>query len=201
MSKYIKKEKETEKVHIHTTISKQTKELIEKYAEYKDENGQKLFGNQSRVIEKASELLDNYYNPKENDVNTIWCRAREELNMVLVGKTTFLSYIKGKSKQAYTQKIAIEVIEWYLGKRIDEVDLEEFLQGLRGMWHVANYFHKIDLEKNEEGAFQMRFHHDLTKKYSRFWAEYFETVLNNNWECSVDSFIRNESFYLIIKQV
>ena len=46
----------------------------------------------------------------------------------------------------------------------------------------------------------MRFNHDLTNDYSRFWAAYFEKLLIDNWGCYVESFIRNESFYLIIKE-
>ncbi|MFX1442846.1 MAG: hypothetical protein ACFFHV_05480 [Promethearchaeota archaeon] len=191
----------SEKVHIHTTLSEHTKDLIDKYKDLTDKDGKDVFQKKkSVVIERAIELLDNYYNPKKNDKRTIWCRAREELNMVLVGKTTFLSYITGKIKKAYTNNIAIEVIEWYLGKRIEEVNLEEFLNGLKGMWEIANYFYKIELEKNKKGTFQMRFNHDLTRNYSHFWAGYFETLLTEYWNCSVESFIRNESFYLIIRE-
>lgn len=37
------------------------------------------------------------------------------------------------------KNIAIEAVEWYLGKRKEEMGLEEFLDGLKGMWQVANY--------------------------------------------------------------
>ena len=69
--------------------------------------------------------------------------------------------------------------------------LERFINGLIGMWQVANYFYKIESEKNKEGAFQIRFNHDLTRQYSEYWANYFKTLLENNWNCNVESFIRN----------
>ena len=117
-----------------------------------------------------------------------------------MGKTTFLAYITGNVENAFKKNIAIEVIEWYEGKRIEEMDFDGFLEGLIGMWHVANYFYKIDLDQNSEGAYQIRFNHDLNNKYSTYWANYFQTLLTDNWDCSVDKFIRNESFYLIIKR-
>ncbi len=194
------KKNSNEKFHIHTTIPKQIKDLIDKYSDMEDKDGNKVFGKKSKVIERALELLDNYYNPKENGIDVIWCRAREELNMVLVGKTTFLSYISGNTKKAYTDNIAVEAVEWYNGKRIEEMDLEEFLNGLKGMWLTANYFRKIDIIKYDEGAIQMAFNHDLTREYGKFWAEYFKALLEKNLSCSVQKSIRNESFYLIIRQ-
>ncbi len=185
---------------IHTTISNKVNEILKKYVEFKDENDEIIFGSKSRVIEKALELLEQHYYPLLADSQKIWCRARDELNMVIVGKTTFLSYIKGEVEDAYLNNIAIEVIEWYLGKRKEEMDLEEFLNGLKSMWIIANYFFKIELEKNEENAFQMIFHHHLTKEYSSYWANYFKIILKANWNCTIENFIRNESFQMVIKE-
>ncbi|MHA2184531.1 MAG: hypothetical protein ACXAAI_05965 [Promethearchaeota archaeon] len=163
--------------------------------QYKDE-----FGSKSAVVDTALKALKQVKEPRLADRRKIWCRARDELNMLLVGKTTFLSYIKGNVEEAFTKNIAVESIEWYLGKRIESMDLQEFLEGLKGMWQVANYFFNIELEKNKKGTFQMRFNHDLTKDYSIFWAQYFEKLLVDNWGCFVEAFIRNESFYLIIRE-
>lgn len=151
-------------------------------------------------MDKALKSFKKFKEPHLQDQRSIWCRAKDELKMLLVGKTTFLNYIKGEVDEAYTKNIAVEVIEWYLGKRIGEMTLHRFLEGLKGMWEVANYFYNIDLEKNKKGTYQMRFNHDLTNDYSRFWAAYFEKLLIDNWGCYVESFIRNESFYLIIKE-
>ncbi|MFX1258775.1 MAG: hypothetical protein ACFFAN_13020 [Promethearchaeota archaeon] len=182
----------SQKNSVHATISEESEEILELY---KDE-----YGSKSAVVDAAIKTLKRFKEPRLGDVNEIWLRARDELNMVLVGKTTFLSYIKGKKEDVYFKNIGVEVIEWYNGKRIDEMNLEEFLNGIKGMWKVANYFHKIEIDKNEKGVFQMKFNHDLTNNFSSHWAKYFETLLKKHWNCSVESFVRNESFYLIIKE-
>jgi len=184
--------KKNQKRSVHATISDDSYDILEKYMEE--------FGSKSAVVDNALKALKKFKEPLMQDQRSIWCRAKDELKMLLVGKTTFLNYIKGEADEAYTKNIAVEVIEWYLGKRIGEMTLVEFLEGLKGMWQVANYFYHIDLEKNKKGTFQMRFNHDLTHEYSQFWAGYFEKLLIDNWGCFVESFIRNESFYLIIKE-
>lgn len=185
-------EKKIQKKSVHATISDESFKILEHYVNE--------FGSKSAVVDFALKLMKKTKEPHLEDQRRIWCRARDELNMLLVGKTTFLSYIKGDIDKAYKENIAIEAIEWYLGKRKEEMTLKQFLEGLKGMWQVANYFYNIELELNEKGTFQMRFNHDLTSDYSTFWARYFEKLLLDNWECFVESFIRNESFYLIIRE-
>ena len=200
LSKNVITEKENEKLHIHTTISKEIKTIIDDYATKLDENGDKIFGNKAKVIEKAIELLDAYYNPNKKDAITIWNRARGK-NMVLVAKTTFLAYISGKIENAYTDNLAVESVEWYLGKKIEAMTFEEFLYGLKGMWHAANYFYQIDLETLDKGTFHLDFYHDQNKKYSTFWVNYFETIIRSEWSCLIDSKARSRSFKMIIREV
>lgn len=185
-------ERKVQKNSVHATISHESYEILQRYKEE--------FGSKSAVVDAALKSLKKSKEPRLEDQRKIWCRARDELNMLLVGKTTFLSYIKGKVEEAYTKNIAVESIEWYLGKRIENMTLQKFLEGIKGMWQVANYFYNIELEKNKKGTFQMRFNHELTRDYSIFWAQYFEKLLIDNWGCFVEAFIRNESFYLIIRE-
>ncbi|MHA2087065.1 MAG: hypothetical protein ACW972_02235, partial [Promethearchaeota archaeon] len=146
------------KKSVHATVSNEAFSIVERLEEE--------YGSKSAVVDEALKILKKFKEPNLGSIEEIWCRAREELNMVLVGKTTFLSYIKGKYEEAIKKNIAIEVIEWFLGKRKEEMSLEEFLKGLTGMWKVANYFYKVELEKNDKGSFQIRFNHDLTRDYS-----------------------------------
>ncbi len=183
-------EKKKLKKSVHATISDESYNTI---CEYEQE-----FGSKSAVVDEALKAFKKLKKPHLASLREIWCRARDK-NMLLVGKTTFLSYISGKTENVYKKNLAIESVEWYLGKRIEEMDLEEFLKGIKFIYHMANYFYQIELEKNDKGAFQMRFNHDLNEIYSTFWAGYFETLLRENFSCQVESFIRNESFYLIIK--
>lgn len=185
-------DKKEQKKSVHATISNESYNIIEEY--------QTEYGSKSAVVDAAIKVLKKRKKPFLEEQRNIWCRARDELNMLLVGKTTFLSYIKGEVEGAYTNNIAIEVIEWYLGKRIEEMNLEEFLNGLKGMWEVGNYFYKIQLIKNKNNVYQMTFKHDLTKDYSIFWSNYFEILIKENWNCFTEAFIRTESFYLIISE-
>ncbi len=184
---------------IHTTISNESYELLEKYAALEDKNNQKIFGNKSKVIEQALELLDKHYNPEKNESQETWNRLKEELNMVLVGKTTFLSYISGDYEKAFKKNIAIELIEWYKGKNIDDLTLNELLKSIKNIWLVANYFYKIDIEIGSKGTYQMSFYHDFhEKRFSDFWGNYFSELLRTQKGCEVETFSRNESLVLRI---
>ncbi len=180
------------KKSVHATISNESVDIIQKY--------EKEYGSRSAVVDEALKILKIYREPHNSEIKDLWCRARDELNMVLVGKTTFLSYLKGNLQEVFKNNIALEVIEWYIGKRKEEMNLEEFLNGLIGMWQVANYFYKIELDKNKDGVFQIKFNHDLIRDYSEYWSDYFKNLLENNWNCFVEPFVRNESFYLIISE-
>ena len=78
-------EKKEKKLTIHTTISKNANRILSKYVNLKDKNNKFLFGSKAKVIEKSLELLDKHYFPLNADIKSIWSRARDVLNMVLVG--------------------------------------------------------------------------------------------------------------------
>jgi hypothetical protein len=194
-----KKNKKEKKLTIHTTISEKANEILKKYANIKDDSGLKIFGNKSKVIERALELLDQYYFPEKSDLQTIWNRARNELNMVLVGKKTYLSYISGDYKKAFTENIAIDILEWYKNENIVDMLLNELLDAIKNVWLSANYFYKIDIEIGSKGTYQMSFYHDFhSRRYSEFWGSYFSELLTNLKNCEVEIFDRNESLILRI---
>lgn len=193
------KTKKLKKLTIHTTISEKANELLEKYADLKDNSNNKIFGNKSKVIEKALELLDQYYFPEKSDLQTIWNRARNELNMVLVGKKTYLSYISGDYKKAFTENIAIDILEWYKNENVADMSLDELLDSIKNVWLSANYFYKIDIDVGSKGSYQMSFYHDFhSKRYSDFWGNYFSELLHNQKQCDIEIFARNESLILRI---
>ncbi|MHA1274732.1 MAG: hypothetical protein ACTSQS_15005 [Promethearchaeota archaeon] len=194
-----KESKSGRKPIIHTTISKRANKILEKYANLKGDDNKIIFGSKSKVIEEALELIDKYNNPEREDLQMIWNRAKDELNMVLVGKRTFLSYISGDYKRAFKENIAIDIIEWYKRKNIDEISLNELLESIKNIWLAANYFYKIDVEVGSKGTYQMSFYHDFhNEKYSNFWGNYFSELLSHLKECSVEIFGRNESLILRI---
>ncbi|MFX1396251.1 MAG: hypothetical protein ACFFAS_04315 [Promethearchaeota archaeon] len=190
-----------EKKTIHTTISKESSNILEKYASLKNDTGEKIFGNKSKVIEHALKLLDERFNPKKGDLKTIWKRAKEELNMVLVGKTTFLAYISGDHTKAFKENIAIDILEWYARMSIEDMDLNELVESIKNVWIAANYFYKIDVEIGNKGSLQISFYHDMHSiKYSEYWGNYFSTLLQYHKKCDVEIFPRNESLIMRITQ-
>ncbi len=185
---------------IHTTLSEESNEILDKFANLTDKNNQKIFGNKSKVLEKALELLDKSYNPESKDeLQAIWDRAKNELNMVLVGKTTYLAYLSGDYNKALEENIAIDIIEWYTRTRIEDMDLHNVLKAIKCVWLAANYFYQIEIEKGNKGSYQMSLYHDFhSKKYSEFWGNYFSRLLHNQKRCEVEIFPRNSSLILRI---
>lgn len=186
-----------EKREIHAFISEEKYKIINKYVNRLDENGEKIFGDQSKVIEKALEALDKQFTP-ENSLQEIWNRARKELNMVLVGKTTYLSYITGGAPLAQEKNIAIEIIEWYKKKKIEDLSTFEILDAIKDIWMAANYFHRIEITEEDNG-YQFALYHDFhDEQYSEFWGVYFMSLLKLQKKCSVEIFARNESLILTV---
>jgi len=192
-------ENNKERYSIHTTISKEAYALLDKYKGFKDKDNNLTFKKKSQIIETALELLDNYFNPEKDKLQSIWNRAREDLNMVLVGKRTFLSYISGNYQKALEENIAIDIIEWYKGKRIHEMTLAELLESIKCIWLAANYFYKIETEVGSKGTYQITFYHDLHKKeYSEYWGAYFSQLFFQQKKCETEIFARIESLILRI---
>jgi len=195
-----KKLVKTSKKTIHTTLSQESNEILDKYANLKDKNDEKIFGNKSKVLEKALEILDKSYNPQnKDDLQAIWDRARNELNMVLVGKKTYLAYLSGDYENALIENIAVDILEWYTRMSIEDMDLEEVLKAIKCVWLAANYFYKIEIETGSKGSYQMSFYHDFHSiKYSEFWGSYFARLLSEQKKCEVEIFPRNSSLILRI---
>ena len=196
------KRKKEKKLTIHTTISERSNEILDKLVEVKNDSDEKIYGNKSKVIEKALELLDQHHYPEKSDLQMIWNRARNELNMVLVGKRTYLSYISGDHKKAFTENIAIDIIEWYKSKSFIDMSLDEVLDSIKNIWLSANYFYKVDIQVGSKGNYQMSFYHDFhSKRYSEFWGKYFSELISNQKFGEVEIFARNESLILRISPI
>ncbi|MHA1799807.1 MAG: hypothetical protein ACTSVY_15265 [Candidatus Helarchaeota archaeon] len=192
--------KASKKSTIHTTISSKAVDIFKKYLSKKKGNNENLYSSRAEIIEHALELLDKYHNPENQDKINLWKLFREDLDMVAVGKTTFLAYISKDNKKVFRENIAIEILEWYKKKNLFEMSLEEILNALKDIWIAANYFNKIEIEKGDKGSYQMYFYHNLrSKKYGKFWGEYFTEFLRTHKKCTTEKFIRNESFILNIK--
>lgn len=196
------KNTETRKPRLHTTISEETESLIEKYASLKDVNGDIFYGNKSRVVEKAIELLDKYHNPEKGELESIWNRAREEVNMTLISKHMFLSFMKGDYKSTINENMAIDIIEWYKGQYIEDIPTKELLEAIKNIWLAANYFTRISITEEGKYEFQISFYHDYNNRdYSDFWGKYFTMLFLKRKEYDVEYFTRISSLLLKIKEI
>jgi predicted house-cleaning noncanonical NTP pyrophosphatase (MazG superfamily) len=184
-----KKDKD-EKIQLHTRISTNIYKEIEELTD--------IYGNKSNVIEKAVDFFKKYKKNWDED-QKIWNKARE-LNMLLVGKTTFMAYLSGDSKKAWEDNIATEVIEWISDKKIEKLTLLEILESIKKMWVAANYFTSIKIIENSEiSAINISFFHTFNKEYSNFWANYFKRWIEKNLSYETKIHLRNEIFSLEIK--
>ncbi len=184
---------------IHTTLSEDAVKLLDKYMQLKNDRGEPVYGSQSKVIEVALDLLDKHHHPVQEDLQSIWNRARGELNMLLVGKATFLAYISGNYENAFEHNVATDILEWYAKKTIEEMSCKEILEGLRTIWIAANYFFEVKIEEKAGGGFDVSFYHDLHElRYSEFWGKYFATFIERHHPCRVEIFPRNSYFRLNI---
>jgi len=197
----ISKNKNPKKSTIHTTISEKAVKIFNKYLNYKNNKGELIYKSKSDILEHALNLLDKYYDPEIKDVYGLWDSFRKDLDMVAVGKTTFLAYISGDVEKAFKENIAIEVIEWYKKKTIDDMELIEILNAIKEIWIAANYFTKVEIEKKDNELKVYFYHNFRSKLYGEFWSKYFTEFLKNRKKCEIKSLIRNESFILNIKEM
>ncbi|MBN2150766.1 MAG: hypothetical protein JW839_04880 [Candidatus Lokiarchaeota archaeon] len=195
-----KGDRSSRRYHLHTTISAETEERLNSLSS--------KFGNYARVVEEAVELLSvresmSPATDKGNvDAATIWHLLRSELNMVAVGKTTFLSYIATLPRKALVDNNAIEVIEWFYGfKNITELATRDVLLAIKKIWMSGNYFKDVKVEEVEPGRFRALFVHDMNDaKYSEYWATYFQVLLEEKLGRAVKVLVRPQIFHMEIQE-
>nr|MDO8111673.1 hypothetical protein [Candidatus Sigynarchaeota archaeon] len=189
------------KEDLHTKISPEASAIIEKCLALTDKSGKKIYKNKANVIEKGLELLDQFHEPEKGELKGIWDRARDELNMVLVGKPTFLSYITKDYTEAIRKNIAADIITWFKRKAIQEMPVDDILDAIQHIWKAANYFTRIEITRSDEGTQGMYLYHDFhSKAYSEYWGMYFKKLLQELKSCSVEVYAETESLMLTIKQ-
>ncbi len=199
-----------DKVHIHTTVSKKTKELLMNLAD-------STYGSISNVIEEAVDLIKirdhilEDVNKSDLDKYKLWHLMRTDFNMMAVGRTTFMSFIDKIPTEPQENNNCVELIEWfYNNKTISTLTLYEMLIAIKNIWMAGNYFWKIQIKTPEESnknpkfakKFEIAFFHHFNQiKYGKYWSQYFKTVLEKepiNCDCKIQ--LRNEVFYVNISQ-
>jgi hypothetical protein len=225
------KEPEHKDKAIYVKVGDETRGLIDKYKEkgttisdlvrhsvkyYDDFNS--MSPDVHAVIEKFKEESENdisfieraikYYGNQKNLDRDLWVRARDEMKMCLIGKTTFNQLIHAAAmpedarERAYHKNVAFDLILWYTGKPLKSLTVEEIINTIAKMWVVANYFYAIDVHKEEEDEFHVLFKHRQNRRYSEYWLGYFTTLFMSEdlaFKCSVEGLTFDESISMIIK--
>jgi len=179
------------------SISPEIHAIIEKYKE----------GNESDIsfIERAIK----YFGDQKDVDRDLWVRARDEMKMMLIGKTTFNQLIaaaqapEDKREKPWRKNVGIDIILWYNDSRpLKSLSIEEILNTIQKIWVVANYFHTIDITKVGEDEFHVLFRHRQNKRYSTYWLGYFTELFNSedmSFKCAVEGTAFDETLSMTIK--
>ena len=192
-----------EAITIYDIFSSKSPEILAILEKYKDK-----YENESKIIEEAIKLFDKQKDPEMADDLDLWCRAREEMKMMLIGKTTFNQLLtaaetpKESLDKPMKRNIALDVILWYTGKPIRSLSLEEIINAIKKVWIVANYFYFIDIRKESEDQYHIIFKHHQNKRYSNYWLGYFKELFLSEdllLKCAVEGEAFDETLSLTIK--
>lgn len=226
------KEHEPKDKPIYVKVSDETRGLIDKYKEkgttisdlirnavkcYDDFNS--ISPEIHAIVEKFKEADDSdisfieraikYYGDQKDLNRDLWVRARGEMKMMLIGKTTFNQLIHAAEmpeeslEKPWRKNIGIDLILWYNeSKPLKALSVEEIISTVQKIWVVANYFHTIDVVKESEDEFHVLFRHRQSKRYSSYWKGYFTELFTSEempFKCQVEGHVFDESLSLIIK--
>jgi hypothetical protein len=177
------------------SLSPEIKGVIEKYQE-KEES---LVSFLERAVK--------FYADQKNLDRDLWMRAREEMKMMLIGKTTFNQLIHAAElpqdarERPYRKNVALDLILWDTGKPLKNLKIEEIITTVQKIWRVANYFYDIVVhQKGDE--YHLLFKHRQNKRYSEYWLGYFTSLFESEelaCKCSVEGQVFDETISMTIK--
>jgi hypothetical protein len=182
------------------SMSPEVQALIEKYT--------KIYGNSSDVIENAMRIFDEQKNPIKSKDLELWCRARDELQTMLIGKTTFHQLLAAAEKPEKSldkpakKNIGLDIILWVTGKSIKSLSLKEIIDAIKKMWKVANYFYHIEVNEESTDQFHIVFKHHEGKRFSNYWLQYFTELFHSedlNFICATEGEALGETLSLTVK--
>lgn len=190
------------------TISQIIEDAIKLYDEYKSmpadskaivANLKKDHGGTAmKLIEKA---LQAFAKSEANKPETkdLWLQARDEMNMMLIGRTTFDQLIAAAAApeerldKPQKKNVGFDIILWYTEKPIKHLNLEEMLEAIKVIWTMANWFYKIDVIKQNNDEYHVIFKHHQNRRYSEYWGKYFQELLTSD-ELSFKVLIETQEF-------
>jgi hypothetical protein len=211
----LNKEYEKQKITISTVIEK----AIDMYNNYRSlppevmtilEKYESDYGSEIKGVEEAVKALDQQKNPEKSDVLDLWCRAREEMQMMLIGKTTFNQLLaaadapKESLEKPQKRNLALDAIIWYTGKLLKSLSLEEIVQAIEKVWIMSNYFYLIDVRQESSDQYLMIFKHHQNKRYSNYWLGYFTELFRSDdlaFKCVIEGEALDETLSLTVKKL
>jgi len=198
-----------------TTISDLVKNAVKCYDDFNSISPEiqaiiKKFKNIDEADIKFIERAIKYYGDMKELDRDLWVRARDEMKMMLIGKTTFNQLIHAAEmpedslEKPWRKNVAIDLILWYNeSKPLKSLSMEEIIETIQKMWVVANYFHTIDVKKEGEDTFHLLFRHRQNKRYGVYWLGYFTELFTSEempYKCEVeDGQVYDESISMTIK--
>jgi hypothetical protein len=180
-----------------SSMKPEIKGVIEKYKE--DEESVISF------LERAVK----YYGDQRDLDRDLFLRMREEMKMMLIGKTTFNQLIvaakepKDATELPIKRNVAFDLIMWYNKSRpLKHLTIEEIIETVKKIWVVANYFYVIDVSQESEDEYHLLFRHRQDKNYSKYWLNYFTELFSSKdlgFKCMVEGQAFDESISMTIK--
>ena len=215
---YVKVDESTRNVidkykNLGTTISNLVKDAVEMYDEYNSMSPEvkaiiDTYKEEEENLITFLERAISYYGRQKNLDRDLWVRTRDEMKMMLIGKTTFNQLIaaaeapKDALEKPFKKNIAIDLILWYTGKPFKSLSLEEIITTVQKIWVVANYFYKIDVHHDGD-EYHLLFKHRQNKRYSRYWLGYFTELFHSEelaYKCITEGQTFDETLSMTIKE-
>ncbi|MHA2399605.1 MAG: hypothetical protein ACXADU_12045 [Promethearchaeota archaeon] len=226
------KEHEHRDKPIYVKVSDETRRLIDKYKLHGTtisdlvKNAVKCFDDFNSISPEIHAMIEIFREEGESDISFIertikyfgdqktldrdlWVRARDEMKMMLIGKTTFNQLIRAAQapedslEKPWHKNVGIDIILWYNDSHpLKSLSIEEILKAIQKIWVVANYFHTIDINKEKEDEYHMLFRHRQNKRYSTYWQGYFTELFNSEdmpFKCAVEGTAFDETLSMSIK--
>ncbi|MFW9948376.1 MAG: hypothetical protein ACFFDX_16235 [Candidatus Odinarchaeota archaeon] len=218
---------------IYVKVSDETRTIIDKYRDEKGMTISNLIANAIKMYDEynamAPEIQTVINKHKEEDESIIsfmqkaiqfyglqkdldrdiFLRLREEMKMMLIGKTTFNQLIaaaaepKKAVEMPHKKNVALDLIMWYNNSRpLKNLTIEEIMKTIQKIWVVANYFYTIDITKESEDEYHMLFRHRQDKRYSKYWLGYFTELFKSkelSCKCLIEGQAFDESISMTIK--
>ena len=193
---------------IYHSMPQEVHDLIRKYADTED------YKSQSEVISAGIRLLEAQESMRMKEDLDIWCRAREERGMMLIGKTTFNQLIAAAEadeqslERPQKRNNSLDVILWYTEKPVNTLSLEDIVNAVKRMWTVSNYFDRITISKKESDTFYLTFFHQQNFRYSSYWLGYFKILFDSlndnedvNFHCAFEGHAFEQTLSITVKEL